>query len=76
MAEIRQIGYLPVLILLATVISVHTGLGSTTIYWMLSFVTVVSVLWNKWMYFDPDNRKDYRIVALYLIWMIKHDIGT
>lgn len=65
---------LPILILLITLISVNqfssVPIGNTYFEIILSFITVVYVFWYKKKYFHPYNRKDYRIVSIYLIWLL------
>ena len=70
MESLKKIGYLPVLIVLDTLFSSHTGIGNVLFFWALGLATIVSLLWNKGKYFYPGNRKDYWIVHIYFLWMI------
>lgn len=46
------------------------NLGNTFIFWGISFVSIISVLRYKKREFNPSNKKDYRIVAIYFVWML------
>jgi len=69
--QLRKIAFIPVWVILITFISasVFESLTNTTVIWMVGLITVVSVLWCKSQYFI-DNPKNYRIVAIYFVWML------
>jgi len=45
-------------------------LGNTFTSWAVFFLTVAAVLWLKRTNFHPQNKSDYRIVAIYFLWML------
>ncbi len=70
MESLKKMGYLPVLIVLVSLFSSHTELGNTYVWWILDIAVIISVLWNKRMYFQANNLKDFRIINIYFLWMI------
>lgn len=74
MSEVRQIGFLPILIVFVTFISANQWsdlpIGNTITDWIVCFIAIGCVLWNKALYYRPCNYNDYRIVAVYFIWLI------
>jgi hypothetical protein len=65
---------LPILIILITFVSANqwnkVPLGNTYIVWAINFLTIGVIFWYKRLYFHPSNKKDYFIVALFLVWML------
>ena len=74
MLKLRQIGFLPLLIVVITFVSVNQWsrfpVGTVTTDWVLFFITIVSVFWNKYHYFSTNSYKDNLIIHLYFVWMI------
>jgi len=74
MLSLKQTIFLPVLILLITFISVNQwnkfDIGGPVFIMGISLLTVISVFWCKIKYFRPDNIKDYRLVLVYLLWLL------
>ncbi|ANH80631.1 hypothetical protein A8C56_06220 [Niabella ginsenosidivorans] len=70
----KKIYYLPVLIVLLTIISglywISSGQRNTFITWLICFAVIASIIFNKRKYFHPVNKRDYSIVNVYLLWMV------
>ena len=74
MLKLKQIGFLPIIVVLITVISVNLWsifpIENMVLSWGLYLLICISVLWNKYYYFSPNNGRDYLIIRIYIIWMI------
>ena len=71
---LKKFGVLPILILLITFISPNqwssTPIDSLFFVWSLCFFTICIVFYNKKKYFHPFNKGDYRMVGIYLMWVV------
>jgi hypothetical protein len=74
MLKIKKTVFLPLLVIAVTFTSVNQWsaipIGNTTIIWIIDFLTIDCLLRYKKLYFRPSNQKDYRVVYLYVVWML------
>lgn len=76
--SIKRDAFLPVLVLIITIISadywlkipVFGDLLNTFVCWVIYLLTIICILWYKKIYFKPTNKKDYRIITIYFIWAL------
>jgi len=69
-----RLWHLPLLIVLLSFVAPNqTGtslFSGTTIWWIVSFTLIACVFWYKKKFFHPSNKKDYKIVHFFLLWML------
>ena len=74
MIRIERTEYLPILIIFCSFSAIifygRIFTMNTIAMGLLNTSIIACVLWNKKLYFAPDNWKDYRIVQFYFVWMI------
>lgn len=64
---------IPIIVVLITIFSIRQWgrlpIGNTFLVWFFDFILLGFILWYRYKFFKPLNRKDYLIVTIYFIWM-------